>query len=173
MNKPKEVPVSVLIAVSIVVIFSMYATTALKEIPCGKDVMTVFYSNFVHVDMYHLLSNIYALYALSRVELSMGGKRFTGLIVFLLLFNTLAETVMYRIFKGLPCSIGFSGVLFGVAAWEMATTQDFDWVMVSSLITMVAGPSIQNPKASLMGHAVGAVAGVIGGLMWSKFVPRK
>ena len=168
----KDVPVSVFLAVSIIVIFSLYTTTALKEIPCGKDVMSLFYSNFVHIDVYHLLSNLFALYALSRVEVATGGKKFTALIVFLLLFNTLAEAAMYRIFKGLPCSIGFSGVLFGVAAWELVTNKGFDWMVVLSLIVMVAGPSIQNPKASLAGHAVGAIAGVVGALLWSKVAPK-
>jgi membrane associated rhomboid family serine protease len=174
MDKPtqiKDVSVSVFLAVSIIVIFSLYATTALKEIPCGKDVMSLFYSNFVHLDVYHLLSNLFALYALSRVEVATGGKKFTALIVFLLLFNTLAEAAMYRIFKGLPCSIGFSGVLFGVAAWELVTNKGFDWMVALSLVVMIAGPSIQNPKASLMGHTVGAVAGVVGGLLWSKMAP--
>ena len=167
----KDIPVSVFLAVSIIVIFSLYATTALKEIPCGKDVMSLFYSNFVHIDVYHLLSNLFALYALSRVEVATGGKKFTALIVFLLLFNTLAEAAMYRIFNGLPCSIGFSGVLFGVAAWELVTNKGFDWMVALSLVVMIAGPSIQNPKASLMGHTVGAVAGVVGGLLWSKMAP--
>ena len=176
MDKPthiKDVPVSVFLAVSIIVIFSLYATTALKQIPCGKDVMSLFYSNFVHVDIYHLLSNIFALYALSRVEVAVGGKKFTGLIIFLLLFNTLAEAGMYRVFKSLPCSIGFSGILFGVAAWEIVTNRGFDWLVALSLIVMIVGPSIQNPKASLMGHAVGAVSGVIGGLLWSKIAKSK
>ena len=168
----KQVPVSVMIAVSIVVIFSLYATSAIKEIPCGKDVMSIFYGNFVHVDIYHLLSNIYALYALSRVELSMGGKQFTGLIVFLLVFNTLAESLTHKMFKDLKCSIGFSGILFGVTAWEMSTTQDLDWVLISSLLAMVVGPTIQNPKSSLMGHAVGAVVGMMGGIIWSKIITR-
>ena len=175
MDKPtqiKDVPVSVFLAVSIIVIFSLYATTALKEIPCGKDVMSLFYSNFVHIDLYHLLSNLFALYALSRVEVATGGKKFTALIVFLLLFNTLAEAAMYRIFKDLPCSIGFSGVLFGVTAWELVTNKGFDWMVALSLVVMIAGPSIQNPKASLMGHTVGAVAGVVGGLLWSKMAPK-
>ena len=132
----KDVPVSVFLAVSIVVVFSLYATTAIKTIPCGKDVMSLFYSNFVHVDIYHLLSNLFALYALSRVEVATGGKKFTALIVFLLFFNTLAEAAIYRIFKGLPCSIGFSGVLFGVAAWELVTNKGFDWMVVLSLILM-------------------------------------
>lgn len=167
----KDVPVSVFLAVSIVVVFSLYATTAIKTIPCGKDVMSLFYSNFVHVDIYHLLSNLFALYALSRVEVATGGKKFTALIVFLLFFNTLAEAAIYRIFKGLPCSIGFSGVLFGVAAWELVTNKGFDWMVVLSLILMVVGPSIQNPRASLAGHVVGAVAGVVGALLWSKLAP--
>ena len=168
----KDVPVSVFLAVSIIVIFSLYATTALKEIPCGKDVMSLFYSNFVHIDIYHLLSNLFALYALSRVELAMGGKKFTALIVFLLLFNTVAEAIGNKIFRGLPCSIGFSGVLFGVAAWEMVTNKGFDWLVALSLVVMVAAPTIKNPKASLAGHAVGAIAGIVGALLWSKVAPK-
>ena len=166
----KQVPVSVMITISIVIIFSLYVTTAIKKIPCGKDVMSIFYGNFVHIDIYHLISNIYALYALSRVELSIGSKQFTGLIAFLLVFNTIAESLMHKIFKSLKCSIGFSGILFGVTAWEMVTSRDLDWVLISSLLAMVVGPTIQNPKASLMGHAVGAVVGVIGGIIWSKIV---
>uniref|UniRef100_A0A6C0LWZ3 Peptidase S54 rhomboid domain-containing protein n=1 Tax=viral metagenome TaxID=1070528 RepID=A0A6C0LWZ3_9ZZZZ len=168
-NKFKKIPVSVLISVSIIIIFSLYVTTALKQIPCGKDVMSIFYGNFVHVDIYHLLSNIYALYALSRVEVSIGYSKFIALVIFLLIFNTIIETVMYKIFKNLHCSIGFSGVLFGIAAWELVTSQDFDWVLITSLIVMVLGPTINNPNASFMGHLVGAISGIIGGLLWGKF----
>ena len=137
-----------------------------------KDVMSLFYSNFVHVDIYHLISNLFALYALSRVEVATGGKKFTALIVFLLLFNTLAEAAIHRLFKGLPCSIGFSGVLFGVGAWELFMNKEVDWFVVLSLVFMIAGPSIRNPKVSLMGHIVGAVAGVVGALLWSKMAPK-
>ena len=38
---------------------------------------------------------------------------------------------------------------------------------------MVALPSIQNPKASLSGHAIGAVSGIIGGLLWTKLYKNK
>jgi len=167
----KEVPVSVFIAVSIVVIFSLYASTAIKTIPCGKDVMSMFYSHFVHIDLYHLLSNLFALYALSRVEIAIGGKQFTALIVFLLLFLVVVESIGHKIFPGLPCSIGFSGVLFGIAAWEMITNKGFDWLVILSLIVMIAGPTIKNPKVSLLGHSVGAMAGVVAALLWSKLAP--
>ena len=89
----KDVPISVFIAVSIVVIFSLYTTTAIKTIPCGKNIMSIFYSNFVHIDLYHLLSNLFALYALSRVEIAVGGKQFVALIVFLLLFIVMTESI--------------------------------------------------------------------------------
>ncbi len=163
----KDVPISVFIAVSIVVIFSLYTTAAIKTIPCGKDVMSLFYSNFVHIDLYHLLINMVALYALSRVEIEIGGKQFTALIVFLLMFIVLIESIGRKIFPSIPCSIGFSGVLFGIAAWEMVTNRGFDWFIILSLIIMIAGPTIKNPKISLVGHAVGALAGVVAALLWS------
>ena len=79
---------------------------------------------------------------------------------------------MYKLLKSLPCSIGFSGVLFGVAAWELVTNKGFDWLVALSLVAMVAVPTIQNPKASLMGHIVGAIAGIIGGLIWGKIAVK-
>jgi len=171
MNNPvniKEIPVSIFCAVSIIIIFSLYTTTVFKEIPCGKDVMSIFYSNFVHIDIYHLVSNVLALYALSRVEVAIGGKKFVALIVFLLVFNTIMEVVINSIFKTLPCSIGFSGVLFGIATWELVTKKGLDWVVALSIVIMLVGPSIKNPKASFLGHIVGVISGVVGGLIVSK-----
>lgn len=165
------IPVTLFLAVSIVVVFSLYLTTAIKTIPCGKDVMSKFYSNFVHIEPYHLMANLFALYALSRVERELGAKRFIGLIVFLLIFTTLTEVVIHKAYNQLPCSIGFSGILFGIMAWELVTKRKLDMVLVLSIIALVAAPTIQNPKASLMGHSVGAVAGVVGGLLWNKLAP--
>lgn len=166
-----DIPVSIFLAVTIVVVFSLYLTTAIKTIPCGKDVMSSFMSNFVHIDPYHLMANLFAMYALSRVERDIGGKRFTALIIFLLIFNTIAEVTAHKLFPEMPCSIGFSGVLFGIMTWELASKKDLDFVLTTSIVSMVVLPSVQNPKASLMGHAVGAIAGVVGGLLWKRIAP--
>lgn len=72
----KDIPVSVFFAVSIIIVFSLYLTTAIKTIPCGNDVMSSFLSNFVHVDSYHLMANLFALYSLSRVEQNVGPNGF-------------------------------------------------------------------------------------------------
>lgn len=165
------VPVSSFIAISIIIIFSLYATTALKTIPCGKNLLSNFNSNFVHTDPYHLISNLYALYALSRVEISLGPKKFFILVLFLLLVNTLFEGAVHKMSPNIPCSIGFSGVLFGIMTWEIVTNKGLDFYIATSIGAMVIMPSLQNQNASLMGHLVGAVSGVLGGLLWSKIAP--
>ena len=170
-KKIQNVPVSSLLAVIIIVIFALYFTTAIKTIPCGKDVMSQFYSNFVHVKPWHLITNLFTLYALSRVEENIGSKKFFSLIAFSLVVNTLLEVGLHKIIK-LPCSIGFSGVLFSVITWEMVTTKTFDLYLLLSIFAMVIIPSLQSKKVSLTGHLVGAISGVISGLLWTKLAPK-
>jgi membrane associated rhomboid family serine protease len=165
----EDIPVSVFLAVSIIIVFSLYISTAIKTIPCGKDVMSSFLSNFVHVDSYHLIANLFALYALSRVEREIGAKRFLSLVVFLLIVNTLVETMIHKVYSEMKCTIGFSGVLFGIMTWEIVSKKELDFILVLSICAMVLMPSIQNPKASLVGHTVGALSGIIGGLLWKQF----
>lgn len=158
-----------MLAVSIIVIFSLYATTALKTLPCEKDLLSVFYGNFVHIEFPHLMANLLALYALSRVEVTIGAKKFVTLVIFLLIFISLVQVVIHRIWKTVPCTIGFSGVLFGVAAWELVANQEVDLVLFFTIAAMVVLPSLTDKRVSLVGHTVGAVAGVAGGLLWKQF----
>jgi len=162
----KDIPVSLFLAVSIVFVFALYVTTVIKTIPCGNTVLSSFCSNFVHVDTYHLFANLLALYALTRVERDIGAKQFSFLIVFLLIFTSVSEVTAHKIFPGMPCSIGLSGILFGIMSWELTTKKGLDLLIILSIIGVVVMPSVQNPKASLIGHIVGAIAGIIGGLLW-------
>lgn len=168
----KDVPVSIFLSVSIIVVFSLYLTNAIKTIPCGNNVLSGFFSNFIHIEPYHLMANLFALYALSRVERNIGAKKFITLIVFLLIFNTIIEVALHKLFPKIPCSIGFSGVLFGIMTWELVTNQELDFILLVSIGAMVLSPSIMNPKASLLGHAAGAATGVIGALIWKKIAPN-
>ena len=163
-----SVPVSVLLATSIIVVFGLYITTIIKSVPCGKGVTDIFISNFIHTDPYHLIANLYSLYALSRVEQKIGSKKFVYLIVFLLIFNTSLESIVHILIPSIPCGIGFSGVLFGVTTYELVTTKTLDWWLVFSILGTVIIPSIKSSNISLLGHAVGAITGIIGGLTWKK-----
>ena len=164
----KEVPVSLFLATSLIVVFLLYTTTIIKSVPCNKDLVSVFYGNFVHIDIYHLVGNIFALYALARVEIALGAINFFGLIIFLIIFNSLVEILIYKLIPGIKCGVGFSGVLFGIMTWELVTNRKLDYILVVSIIFMVILPSFQNKNASLLGHSVGAFTGIIGGLIWVK-----
>ena len=127
---PKDVPICTFIALSLILIFILFNAQVINAIPCGDGIHDVFMSNFVHIDMTHLISNLFALYALSRVEKEMGFKPFIWLFIFLLIFNTLAEFIAKKIWKDMTCSIGFSGVLFGMMSWELLVKKKFDWTLL-------------------------------------------
>lgn len=165
-RNPKDVPVSVFIAVSMIVVFLLFNAKVITALPCGKGMREVFMSNFVHIDAMHLISNLYALYAVSRVEQEMGFQSFIWLLIFLLIVNTLAEFIAKRIWQDMPCSIGFSGILFGLLTWELVSTRKFDVEVFLAIIIMVVGPSLTNKKASLSGHIIGAISGILGGFAW-------
>lgn len=166
----KDIPVSLFLAISIVVVFALYVTTVLKTVPCGRNILSSFCGNFVHIDLFHLGANLVTLYTLARVERDIGAKRFTFLIVFLLLFTSIVEVTMHKIIPNMECTIGFSGILFGIMAWELTTKRGLDLLVVISILGVAVMPTIQNPKrASLLGHLVGVVSGIIGGLICTSF----
>lgn len=164
----KNSPICAFIASSVILIFSLYTTSVIKSVPCGKNMKDVFLSSFVHVDSFHLFSNMYALYALSRVERYLGTKKFFSLVVFLLFVNTLFETALHKVTDKIPCSIGFSGVLFGIMTWEIVTNRGIDIHIASSIMLMVILPSLQFKNVSFSGHLVGSISGIIGGVLYNK-----
>lgn len=168
-----KLPVSSFIAISIIVIYLLFTTNIISEIPCGTSIHNIFMSNFVHIDAAHLISNLYALYAISRVEEKLGFKPFIWLIVFLLAFNTLVEYILRNVIKDMKCSIGFSGILFGLITWELLTTRKLDVQLIIAIVISVITPSIGNKKVSLSGHAVGALSGVVGGIIWKTINTEK
>lgn len=164
----KKCPVCAFLFVFLVVIFSMYFTSALKTIPCEKNMVSVLYSNFIHTDFYHLASNLFGLYSLTDVEIRLGSKKFLTLILFLLLFTSLLEIILYRIIKT-PCSIGFSGILYGVFTFEMISKDKYvDYKILGSIILNIMFSKIMNSKSSLYGHIIGVISGICGALIYKK-----
>ena len=129
----------------------------------------IFISNFIHTDYLHLLSNLYGIYSLSRLEYLMGPKKFILLISFLLIFNTIFEAILHKIIDT-PCTIGFSGILYGVLTFELAYTNKFDYIVLTSILSGLVVDKIRNKKISLTGHLVGATSGIIGGFLYKKIV---
>jgi len=167
-----DVPVSKYLAVSIIIVFMLYTLNILKEIPCQNDMVGSMKSHFIHLEPMHIFSNLLALYALSRVENEMKSKKFLLLVAFIIVFSSVLEIAVRRIIPSIPCSIGFSGVLFGVMTWEMLCKKKIDLYLLASIIVMIATPSMTqkatgvSSNVSLVGHAIGAFAGALGGLVY-------
>jgi membrane associated rhomboid family serine protease len=167
MKNFKEYPICSFISVLIITIFSLYATNAIKTIPCEKDMTSIFVSQFIHTDFFHLASNLYGIYSLSKVENKYGPKKFFSLIIFLLVFNTIAEGVLHRIINT-PCSIGFSGILYGVLTFELVCDK-FDYLLFGSIVTNIFIGKVFKSNVSLQGHLIGAISGIVGGLLFKNF----
>ena len=58
-------PICSFIATVLIVLFLLTFINLLKFYPCNQDMLSNFVSNFFHVDIMHLLSNLYGLYVLS------------------------------------------------------------------------------------------------------------
>ena len=162
--KIKNNPVCAFISVLIIIIFSLYTTSALKTIPCEKDMISIFISNFIHIDTFHLMANLYGIYSLSKIEILLGSKKFLILVLFLSIFNTVFESILHKIINT-PCSIGMSGILYGVITFEILLTKEIDYNGLFAVFLNIYASSISNTKSSLSAHIIGAISGILGSII--------
>ena len=81
-------PVSSFIATILIIFFLLLVTSLIKIYPCNKDFISNLYSNFLHEDFLHLLSNLYSLYVLSRIEQKIGSEKFVLIVSLIVVINT-------------------------------------------------------------------------------------
>lgn len=161
-------PVSLAIGLLLVLVWLFTLQGFNLDEVCGKGFVKAIARNFVHLNLFHLLVNLYALEALSRIELYLGSGSYIGLLIIILLLASTMEFLLNETVPSLRCSIGFSGVLFGLLAWEMMVMGEFQPYLFLILLVIVVFPTLSNPRASLIGHGLGALAGVIAALFWRK-----
>lgn len=153
-------PVFGTISAGLIVVMGLYIFGILKEVPCGNGTIETLNRTFIHLDTVHILSNLFVFYVLSRIEVIHGSSFFATLIVQLLAITTIFE-ILLKQFINAPCSVGFSGILFGLVVWELLYDRNLSLVLLISVGAMVVTPSLQNPKASLTGHTIGALSGLV------------
>ena len=161
-------PISTFIGILLVIIYLMFKINIFKHIPIKGKLHQVFCSNFVHIELSHLVTNLYSLYVLSSIEQEMGLKSFMYLMSFLLSFNTLVEFIWIN-YKGQYGSIGFSGILFGLTTWRIVSNKTIDSTMILAAILLFIRSS---KNTSLSGHLIGAISGILGGLIW-KYIHKE
>lgn len=166
-KKVVQRPVTAFVTTILIVVMLLYSIGLLKDLQCGKTVINGLNRSFIHADWQHIMGNLFAFFVMSRIEANHGSKFFAILIAQILALETIIE-LMARQFFDLNCSIGFSGVLFGLVAWELINDKDLDLALFLGLGAMVVAPSMENNRASLVGHFIGALSGVIVGMYYKK-----
>lgn len=161
-----EIPVvTITLAVLMFIIYILYKAKAVKNIPCGNDLGSIVVSQFVHVSFVHLAANLFTLWYLANLERNLGWKKFILLVLVIALISSVIDTIIGDHAGKRDCSIGFSGVLFGLVAWSVLTNGGFKWYNLA----MVAGLVLTNmgPHISVRGHVIGAVTGLILALIYN------
>lgn len=166
------IPISSFLFIIITLIFSLYFTSVIKSTPCGKNLGSVFVSNFVHTDFMHLVYNLFAIFAISRIEREIGWEKFLALIIFSLTINTILETTLHRIDRNIKCSIGFSGVLYTMFTWQVITNKEFDVYMLSVIAGNILYPKLTGGNVSTSGHVIGVITGILSGVIWNYIYPN-
>lgn len=159
-HRPADSPVAIVLGVLVVLIFLLYQANVITALPCSASAPHALGRHVVHINIVHLLSNLYALYALSSVEVTVGSLRFVGILFGIVVISTTLEWLLSKYYKGWTCAIGLSGVLFGLFAWELIRQHKFDVKVLAAIVMGVVTGSM-GPRSSFLGHAIGAVSGVM------------
>ena len=160
MFRLKKRPFSFFIAILLIVVELLYATKTLRTIPCQNKINDLFLSNFVHTDIWHLLTNLYGLAVISKIEEVIGTRKFMLLIAFNLLTFVTIDYLYRKVFNA-KCSVGFSGILYGLLFYELIEMKQISVNLGLSVILYLAASQITNSSVSLSSHLIGIISGII------------
>jgi membrane associated rhomboid family serine protease len=141
-------------ALILILIFIGYFTKYFTNV--GYENFTdILLSNFIHIDAFHLFSNLVMLYVFSRVEDHIGFKKFIIVIFSILLLNTVMEFCLRKMKKS---SIGFSGILFGLISYEIIANQRLE---KSSIFALILNMIPMGGNVDFIGHGIGIISGLL------------
>ena len=163
---PTKKPVFSFISVVLIIITLLYIFGYFKNVPCGSDPLKILRRQFIHSNYGHIVANLVVFYILSRIEIEFGSSVFFMIILQILVISTTLELIVHHMFN-IPCSVGFSGVLFGMAVWEFMYSRSMNYAVLLTILAIVIAPSVTNPRASLIGHSLGAFSGLLLSLYYS------
>jgi membrane associated rhomboid family serine protease len=125
----------------------------------------------LHHGLLHLVVNVGALVSIGRsLETRLGTGRFAAttaaVAILSLLLQVEMEAILWLSGRGSDCSVGFSGVLFGLYVLELANRSHerfFGFLMVPSALAPWVALAVMHVfmRASFFGHLSGICAGYI------------
>ncbi len=122
-------------------------------------------AGFIHVQVYHILANMYSLYNFRWLERFLGSGRYAlVLLVSIVAGNLLA----YRFSKDNHITFGISGGIYGLVAVYIVILIKYTGISFTSILNMLLPSIIISfmPHISLYGHLGGFIAGLICGILF-------
>ena len=153
-------PVTGMIIMILITMFFLVQKGVITHVSCKQTIENIFQRNFMHANLEHLVSNIMVLFILSQIETQIGSVEYLKVMTAILVASVLAEFVANNCFK-IPCSVGFSGVLFGLTAWELFNNDRIHYINIVVVVALIVLPAMSDKNSSIAGHLIGALAGVL------------
>jgi membrane associated rhomboid family serine protease len=139
---------------------------------CGDGTISrQVYHSLVHGSLMHLIVNIFTFIQLYKLEQTLGSFKYLILILLILLLSSALYWFMSKMLYGyVTCSVGFSGVLFGLLVWSRMVLNggSFGANEIKLWALLLILPALQNPQISWLGHLSGLI---IGFLLWPILSP--
>ena len=149
----KDKKVSLYISLVNLIVFLLYKIEFFNEIPCHGGLISNIKGDFVHKQFTHLLLNLIGLYILSDIEKHIGSQKFLKLVVFIIGTTSIIETQFYSNY----CSIGFSGILYGLLAYQMLISNKIE---IDIIIVLILLYFTEKDVSSNSFHLIGFLSGV-------------
>lgn len=141
----------------------------IKETSCTdkNTYQSIFLNNFVHTEFVLLAFNVYGLYGLASLEITVGTTFFAYLIFLILILNTLIEKMFRDVSPDINCiNTGFSGVILSLLTYKNVHNFKIQYQILFLMIFI----SIMN---AISEKATTQKIGILTGLLLSIFFKSK
>ena len=150
------------LAIPMILITILYHTGTITNIPCDNNILSNAARNFIHVDTMHIIGNLSVFFILSHeLVKTFGFKYVLILLLSLLIIIVIIDTIYLKLVPDQRCSIGFSGILYGMLVWNILSKSSITASSLISIGILVLFPSMTSSNVSLSGHLIGAGAGLV------------
>lgn len=150
-------------------LFSTHGPSIVK----GKELYRIFTGAFVHVELFHILFNMYALYIIgSQVENFFGKTKY----LFIYIFSIITSSLLSIMFNGNVASIGASGAIFGLFGAMLYFGYNYRVYLGNTIVKQMVPIILINLLIGFLSTGIdnfSHIGGLVGGILSSMVVGLK
>lgn len=134
---------------------------------CDGSLLHAYLRQMHHGNVTHLMANLGAFASLTySIQNVVGSYQYLAILITISVLSGLIDYwLTNQTIISVQCSIGFSGVVFGLLGWSLAQQRGFNKQLLIDLALLMY-PSLTTPNISFSGHLIGLLAGLIAFLLF-------